>query len=429
MSRTLAMSQFLGHQTRSGSTSQFLRGWRKRHPAAVNFVLHTKAPIVALWQHGLPRIYEQKDEKTGSVTRRVFSGSFNCIEDESVLLKQYRRDRNTGERILPPVVCPVCLLLEHLRGLYDDGQIGFTDVLFRWEGDIPEETQTLSYGGMLNLYGNDHLTDEEKTAMRQAGVKPSEAWRENSWAKCNYVFVGVDADEPEAGVQIAIETTALGDAVKECIHSQLTSLGDHDGNPMLNPYAIRFEHHKSAKEFNKKYKAIAMPRVPVTDQIMELITGDPPDLENVIRPGNVTKLRAELEARCVLKNKNLIPWDDIFGPAERAGFGTPGTNEDEEAEEAAKEAEKATASMTATRKKEAQAAVPAGGGRRRKKDPEPEPEPEPASDVEMIPCDECGAPMPADATTCPKCGAEYELDDEPTEQASPPAKGGKKIPF
>lgn len=427
MSRTLAMSQFLGHQTRSGSTSQFLRGWRKRNPAAVNFVLHTKAPIVALWQHGLPRIYEQKGDNSSSVTRRVFSGNFNCIEDESVLLKQYRRDRNTGERILPPVVCPVCLLLEHLRGLYDDGQIGFTDVLFRWEGDIPEETQTLSFGGMLNLYGNDRLSDEEKTAMRQAGVKASEAWQENCWAKCNYVFVGVDADEPESGVQIAIETTALGDAVKECIHGQLTSLGDHDGNPMLNPYAIRFEHHKNAKEFNKKYKAIAMPRVPITDQIMELISGDPPDLENIIRPGNVIKLRAELEARCVLKDKGLIPWDAIFGPAERAGYGAP--NEDE-AEEAAKEAEKATAAMVASRKKaptakqESTPAAPSGGGRRRKK-VEPEPEPE----VEMIPCDECGAPMPADATTCPKCGAEYELDDEPAEQASPPAKGGKKIPF
>ena len=48
MGRSLAMTQFLGHQTRTGGGSQFLRGWRKRSPAEVNVVLHQHAPIVAL---------------------------------------------------------------------------------------------------------------------------------------------------------------------------------------------------------------------------------------------------------------------------------------------------------------------------------------------------------------------------------------------
>lgn len=470
-SRSLEMGQFLGHTTKSGGGSQFLRGWRKRKPAVVNAVLHTKAPIVALWQHGMPRIFEQKDEKTGDITRRVFGGQFNCLEDESVLVKQYRRDRDTGERVLPPVICPVCRLLEALRSLYADGVIGFADDVFRWEGDVNDEEQTLTLGGMLNLYDSDKITDDEKAAMKDAGIKLSEAWKENTFSKCNYLFTIVDADEPETGIQLAIETTALGDATKECIHAKITSAGEEKGNPLVTPYAIQWQHHPNAKEFSKKYKAIAMERVAITPQIMELIESDPPDIDNIIRGGNVTKLRAELEARCVLKDPSVLDWDDIFGPAERAGFGDreEASDTEEATEEEAKPVEKpvtrtskpapaATAKPTAKpahAKAEVAPATAPSTGRRRKAEPEPEPEPEPeeapSHEDNTIPCDECGAPMAADATRCEACGAEYEMDDTPEEAAAAPepppkpatkpaakpatpataapAKGKSKIPF
>lgn len=438
-SRSLAMDQFLGHSTKSGGTGQFLRGWRKRNPPAVQIVLHKHAPIVALWQHGIPRIFEKKDEKTGEVARITFGGNFNCLEDESVLVKQYRRDRDTGERQLPPVVCPFCRLLEALRILYSVGQIGFADDVFRWEGDDPKDIQVLTLGGMLNLYGNKHLTDEEEDAMTEAGIKPSEAWKENSWSKCNYLFTVVDSDEPEAGVQIAIETTGLGDATKECIHSQIVSEGEERGNPVVTPYVIRWEHHPNAKEFNKKYKAYPVRKIPITPQVAELIDSDPPDIDNLIRGGNVTKLRAELEARCVLKDPSIIPWDDIFGPAEAAGYGDKDEEEpeaDDEQEDAPppvvrKKAEPAPAKAEskAPPAKAEPAPAPAASGRKRKETkPEPEPEPEPPASEETIPCDECGAPMSPSATKCEKCGAEYEVEpDEPEEPAKsePPAKPAK----
>lgn len=432
MGRTLAMKAFLGHETRSGgSGSQFLRGWRKRESGSIDVVLHKKAPIVALWQHGLPRIFEQEDKKNGSRTRRVFSGTFNCLEEESVLVKQYRRDRNTGERVLPPVVCPVCRLLESLRGLYETNVLSFTEPLFRWEGDDPNETQELTLGGMLNLYGKDELSQEQRREMKSAGVKLNEAWKQNAWSKCNYLFVVVDTSSVEDGVQIAIETTALGDCVKECIHGQMTSLGEQDGNPMLKPYAIRWEHHPKAREFNKRYKAIAMPRIKITDEIVELIESEPPQLEGIIKPGNITQLRAELESRCILKDPSVIPWDDIFGPAEKAGFGEDSDDDDDD--EGA-EPEEVAEQMAATR-----ASKSKSGGRRRKKEPEPEPEPEEDSDEEKIPCDDCGFMMGPKETVCQKCGAEYEAtDDEPTqvdEEGEPvEKKGGKskgkgKVPF
>ncbi len=438
-SRSLAMDQFLGHSTKSGGSSQFLRGWRKRNPPAVNVVLHTGAPIVALWQHGIPRIFEKKDEKTGEVTRVTFGGQFNCLEDESVLVKQYRRDRDTGERVLPPVVCPVCRLLEALRVLYAEGQIGFADDVFRWEGDDPQDVQVLTLGGMLNLYGNNRLSDEEKEAMRDAGIKLTEAWKENAWSKCNYLFTVVDSDEPEAGVQIAIETTGLGDATKECIHSQIVSEGEERGNPVVTPYVIRWEHHPNAKEFNKKYKAYPVRKIAITPQVRELIDSDPPDIDNLIRGGNVSKLRAELEARCVLQDPSVIPWDDIFGPAEAAGYG----DREEEAEpDAAEDApppvqKKAPVTKPKTEAPPAKPAAepaPAATGRKRKEAPKPEPEPEPepetepAAEQEMIPCDECGAPMLPTATKREKCGAEYEVEPaEPVEPAKveAPAKPAK----
>jgi len=465
-SRSLEMGQFLGHNTKSGG-SQFLRGWRKRNPPVVDVVLHKKAQIVALWQHGLPRIFEKKDEKTSEITRVTFGGQFNCLEDEAVLVKQYRRDRDTGERVLPPVLCPMCRLLESLRDLYAEGKIGFADDVFRWEGDDPDDVQVLTLGGMLNLYGNKKLSEDEQDAMKEAGIKLMEAWKENAWSKCNYLFTVVDASEPEAGVQIAIETTGLGDVTKECIHSQIVSMGEERGNPIITPYVLRWEHHPNAKEFNKRYKAYPVLKIPITPQVMELIESDPPDIENLIRGGNVTKLRAELEARCVLADPSVIPWDDIFGPAEAAGYGTPTEPEDEESSESEEpppvvrkkaepasvkakgEAPKVKPEPAESEPEEPPVVTTSRNSRKRKEANKPEPEPEPK--VRMIPCEECGAPMPENALKCEKCGAEYEMEEDsdnanasaptpptpPKEQpkavtkpvASAPAAGKKKLPF
>jgi hypothetical protein len=291
MSKTLALDDFLGHETKSGGGSQFLRGWRKRSPARVDVFLHRKSNIIALWQHNVPRIYEKKLEDK-SIQRRVFGGSWNCLESEDVLKKQYRRERDTGERTVPPVICPVCRMMEAFRGAYRENQIGFAEPLFRWEGDDPKETQVVTFGGMCNLYGSDKLEDEEKAAMVKAKVLKSEAWKENLYSKCNYLFVVVDVDNPNDGVQVAVETTSLGDHVKECIRDQMTSLGEDEGNPILKPYALRWEHNPSAVEFGKKYKCVAMPRIAMTNQIDQLINSDPPELENIIKPGNITTLRA-----------------------------------------------------------------------------------------------------------------------------------------
>ena len=426
MSKNLGLDDFLGHQTKSSGGTQFLRGWKSRPGAAVNVFLHRKTGFTALWQHNIPRVYVKKDKNTGAEERKVFGGSWNCLESEEILKQQYRRDRDTGERLNPPVICPVCRLQELVRTLYHQGELGFTEELFKWEGDDPSQVQVLTLGGMLNLYDDKRMSNEEKEEVAQARIKQSEAWKENVYSKCNYVFTVVDADEVDQGVQIAVETTSLGDHVKECIRDRMTSLGEDEGNPLKNPCAIRWEHHKNAKEFGKKYKAIPMPKIPMTPKIEELINGDVPDIANITKPGNITTLRADLEARYI--GSAEIDWDYVFGPAERAGFGEQQEEEAEDepaSEPAPKAASKSKPKAEAKGKKKA--------SRRKKKEPEPEPEVEEASeeetDVETAPCEECGYDLAVTAEVCPQCGAEYEVggeSEEETPEPPPPAKAKTK---
>lgn len=437
MSKSLALDDFLGHETKTSGGGQFLRGWRKRDPAKVDVFLHRKSNIIALWQHNVPRVYEKKLED-GTTQRRVYGNSWNCLESEDVLKKQYRRERDTGERTVPPVICPVCRMMEVFRAKYRAKQISFTEPLFRWVGDDAKETQVVTFGGMVNAYGSDKLEDHEKAAMTRAKVLVKESWKENLYAKCNYLFVVVDVDNPDDGVQIAVETTSLGDHVKECIRDQMTALGEDAGNPIAKPYALRWEHNKNAAEFGKKYKCIAMPRLALTSKVEQLINSDPPDIDNIIKPGNITTLRASLEANYIGSAK--VDWDEIFGPAERAGYGEAGASSNETdsafagdddgpsepaaAPPPAKAATPAPAAKTAP-SEPSEPAKPAGRSRKKADPPAPEPPPP----VEMgDPCDECGAPMAKGQAVCEKCGAEYELDEAPVAAApaTPPAAGAKK---
>jgi hypothetical protein len=420
MANQLALDAFLGHSTRSNDGSQFLRGWRKRTPPIVNVFLHPSAPITALWQHGLPRVYENEDQQTRKVTRSVGGGTFNCLESEDILKKQYRRD-DDGNRVAPPQLCPICKLVETVRALIDSGDLSFTAPLFKWEGDDASKAQVLTAGGIINAYGRKDLSEDEIAQMRAAGIRASEGWKESVLAKCNYLFVVIDADDADTGTQIAIETTSLGDHVKEVIKGQMVALGEQDGNPLLSPYALRWEHHPNEQEFNKKYKAIAMPRIQVTAAIRSLFDEDPPDTEFIVGPGNIATLRAELEARALVE----LPFDDIFGAAEEATGQTPpppkqtkktkgkkkttkkpkpppepepeADEEEADEEEAApaKPAKKKTAKKKTAKKKTAK-----------------KPEPPPPPPKEQVECEECGGLMDEDATVCPHCGAEYELEDE-----------------
>lgn len=407
MAKSMGLEAFLGHSSKRTMGSSRLGNWKKRDSKAVNTVLHTRAPLTALWQHQIPRI--EVVERDGANKREVWGGTWNCLEDEEVLSKQYFRD-DDDEREAPPTVCPLCILIEVVRSMVREGTLKLTDPILRWKGD--EDERTIHAGGIYNAFNNKNLGSREKKAMKVAGIRASEAWRQNVYAKCNYLFVVVDVDHPDDGVQWTIETTLLGDKVKEQIRDRMTAMGVDEGNPLKNPVVIRWIHQPDEKEFGKKYKALVMPKIALSAEVRRLVhESEPPDVANITRFGNISSLRARLEEAAVIE----LPWDDIFGPAERLASESGEIEDDED------DAPPAAESVPEVADDSEPESVP-------EPDSVPPPDPsvpeaeasEPADDVEMFDCDKCGGEMREDEFTCPHCGAEYDPETGELKPTPPP---------
>jgi hypothetical protein len=364
--------------------------------------LHTKSGIVALWRHGWPRVVEI--ERDGVKNTEVWSGNFNCWEPEDVLRRQHKRNED-GSRIIPPKVCPMCILIEHIRDEVRAGRIGWLDPVFAFKGEDEKTSITLTAAGMYNGFGGE-LSRQDVADMRRAGIQRTEAWKQNTMPKCSYVFSVLDNGAPEAGVMPAIETTALGDAVKRVIRDMIESLGETEGHPLRTPYAIRWMYQPEEAEFNKKYRALAMPRLAYTDEIRALIEESPaPDISNLIGRGDIATLRASMEEHALIK----LPFDRIFAAAEAEGGGQRSAA----APKAPPSAPRAPEVHTEPAKAE-----PARARRGSAAKAEPKKPDYPPGTV-IIPCDRCGAEMADYDDTCWKCGAKYELDDA---DVAPPTK-------
>jgi hypothetical protein len=417
----MSLDEFLGHETNAGGRSGFLRGWRKRKPPAVNTWLHTRAPIIAIWQHGWPRIHTFEDRDTKQTRREVWGGTWNCLESEQVLRKQNKRD-DDGARSVPPQACPLCLLIEHLREQVLSGEMKITQPVFEFKIDGDDEhARILTAGGITGLYDNDHLTDVQRADIRKAGVRLTDAWQEAARAKCNYLFRVVDDDHPEGGVQIATETTLLGDKVKQVIRDQMTAMGDVDGNPLKKPYAIRWEHRPAEQEFSKKYHALVMPKLAVREEIRRLIYDeDPPDVSALVAPGNVKALRAAMEQYAVTE----LPFDDIFAAGEeRVGV----QHEPKPVPVASKASPPHVVSPPSTRAEVAasdNAVIKSAVAKSRRTVVEEPLAPAPVEDDGHEPCVKCGAMMGPEETVCAACGARYVIDEpapKPAAKAKPKA--------
>lgn len=398
---TMSLDEFLGHKSSERGGGKILN-WRKRKPPAITTWLHTKANLVALWRHGWPRMVEI--ERDGVKQVEVWGGNFNCWEHEDVLRKQYKR--SDGARVAPPQVCPICLLAEHLRTEVEAGRMAWTQPVFAFEGDVPDQTTTLTAAGIYNGFSGD-LTRDEVADLRRAGIRRDEAWKQNAMAKCSYVFSIADNDAPDAGVQICIETTALGDAVKRVIRDQMDALGETEGHPLRTPYAIKWEYHPDEVEFSRKYRALAMPRAVLTPEIRALIVdAPPPDIQPIIGKGNVAALRTTMETHALIE----LPFDKLFAAAEAQG------------QAPVEQAPRPAPAQRQARPQEAapeQAPTPAPRRRAAPRKAEPVMPEYPAGTV-LIPCDSCGAKMADTDDACWKCGAKYELDGAPKPAPAPP---------
>jgi hypothetical protein len=364
-----SMDEFLNHKStdRGGS---FLGNWKKDGKIVV--WMHRKQMPVAVWQHKLPKIVVREEGDDDESVTHVWTGEYVCHEDEAVLKKQYKRDRESGEREVPPRRCPVCKLVEHVRALVDEGKIDETAELFRFEADDDDETRVVHAAGMYGGFPKNlkEATDEQKEAFKKAHIRLSDVWAENGMAKLSYVFAVVSDEDVGEGVQIAKETGLLGDKVKDVIADAMESLGREAGNPQLNPFAIQWVYLENEKEFGKKYKARRMENIKLTPEIDKAISGPKPDLSGVTAAFEIDTLKALLQ-RAYVGPKQAIPWDELFvKPVKGAADEEP--DEDEVSD----------------------------------KDATPDDD----EDDGMVKCDVCEKPMPDDVEECPTCHSRYDLD-------------------
>lgn len=354
----MSMEEFLGHSTRD-SGGNYLENWKKkRTPPQIDTFIHTKSHIVAVWQHPWPKLVQRKDDNTGVTTVEVWGSTFNSWETEAMLRKQYHRDPKVltpqgvaGPRVLEPVLCPMSLMLEAIHTAIREKRLNWCEEVFRFTGTDPTKSKVLHAGGLFNAYGHKDVTDKMKAEVAAAGISPKFAWMENQQAKCNYIFTIVDAENPGVGPQVTTETTLLGDKVKALIKDKMTANvcatdpTGTQGNPIVNPYCIRWVHQPNATTFSDYYKAIIMEKIKVTDAIQAAFDEDAPDVSYLARRGNIKKLRDSMESAYVGPD-NILDFDRIFAPSEKV-YATQ--NPESTAEEAEKVMEQAAAVKTRRR--------------------------------------------------------------------------------
>jgi hypothetical protein len=227
----------------------------------------------------------------------------------------------------------------------------------------------------------------------------NKVWSENAMAKLSYVFCVANADAPEDGLQIATETSLLGDKVKDVIADTIASLGPDKGNPMKNPFCIEWEYLKDEVKFDAKYKARRLETIQPSEKILAIIRGEKPDLTGILAPFEPSTLRSILERHCVLP-KGTIPWDELFGKAGKQA---------EEPREQAVKARALTGQSASSKSAESQ---------------------EGGDDDDEIACERCDKSMGIegvdDLSICKHCGQRYDEagnmvgEPEPPKAAEPP---------
>lgn len=314
--RTMAkmtLDQFLKMDRNKGGRRGYLDNWKKRRSQQADIWLHTQSPLVSLWRHNLPRLFSRDDKVTGETTIEVWSNQWTCWEEDDLLVDQYRRDMNTGERLREPVVCPICKLTEHIRGLVEEGELDWTEELFHFEGTDPSKALTLHAGGIYNAFAANNLTPDQIGELKRSGIYVSKAWRENMMSKMSYLFVVADNDDLDKGPLITIEPRALGEKVRDVISDEMMSAED-EGNPITNPYAFRWMYDEK-KSFSDKYRALKMARLEYTEAVERVIVDTPaPDLSGIVGRKDPRILRHQLED-AFIGDRVDIDWDKIFGPA------------------------------------------------------------------------------------------------------------------
>lgn len=281
-----------------GKYGNQMRSWRKRGSATV--WLHTTSMFHKINQHSWPRYFE--DRKSG--VRKVWGGEWNCWEDNK--MNFYEAD--DGSLKHPPTKCPFCKVLDQVRIAVNTGKLDWLDPVFCFDGD--NESKILRAQLMYKTPRDPSPVEIKELQAHDLTLR--DMFKYSTLPRTKYAFVVVDNDNPDDGVQIALETSTLGDKMRRLIADKIADVGSDAGNPLKSPYAFQWM-YKPKEEIMNKYHARAMSQVQMTEQIEALIRSEPPSFDKVVMPGDAMKLRSIMEETIVEGAKPYIDFDVAFG--------------------------------------------------------------------------------------------------------------------
>ena len=412
-------------QNSGGGKNSYVKDWKER--GFIQFWLHPTAQILSVYRHPFVRIYAKEDRTTQVKTREVQFDPLVCFEEENVLDSMYRRDRATGRREVPPVVCPICLMQEHLTQLVHSGKLDWRRPLFKFEGTDARKTRLYHVGGFTGLFADKQLppeklaelsgaesTDPAKRALQVSGNDPwfpaskwfgpvyqageNAAFKQNAAPKQEFALTVVDHDNVAAGASIMFAGKSMGNKVIAVIAKAIKEArgpSDPDGqrgDPQRHPYVIRVEYNEQMGKRNPNdyYDALKMGGIPMTAAVHVLLSAPPPDLAKLAARPNLMRLRASLEEHMLVK----LPLDAYFERALKIEAAEKASAPPESPEPAIPEVGRNPGSIPL---------------------PMPAPPQPPVPEEDMFACDTptCGAPMRAQDTVCGKCGRRYDVEAAP----------------
>ncbi len=421
--KEMQTEEFLHYESRS--SRNYLRPeWKKA--GWIEVWLHRKRPFAIGWQHQLPRI-DVRDNEAGEPKRVIFSGSYRCLEDDVVLKEQWRRDRDTGERETPPVICPICRMIEHIHTAVVRGEMHWLEPIFDFDVGDPKTRRFLRASGLFGYPKAKNLTDDQKAELEDAGVSERTAWQENMNASLKYVFCLVDDAAPQKGVQIMKEGQGLGDKVKMAITKEMKRNPRNPalGDPVKTPYAFRFEYNENALP-EKKYDAFRVD-YEITPALQQLISGEPPNIDSMAGDYTPETLRASLERVCLVE----LPWDEWFTDEVSKLLANEEPPAETQAMVRAPQAAAPAPRQLAGRQVASRSALEPERQRTPARVVAPARQSSPAQDVALFGCDGCGKPIKATDAKCPHCGMEYDVEQQPKPEPAPLRKRseiGRPVP-
>ena len=388
-------------QKGSGRYHGKLRNWRAKENlvasssgekrATLYCVLAAKADMIELPLHNFPKVVTLKGEGGEDGKTTVFSEEICCFERNEIIESQYNYN-DDGSRKFPPVLCPVCRLNEWVRSRIEAGKLDWLKKAMRFESQSRD--LLLHTGGMIGMYTGFDISDEDKKTIRDAGVKLSEAFKEDVQAKIKFLYCLVDLSEIDKGLQATIEGKSIGGDMSAIIDERVGDLGE-TGDPSVNPFPWKWIYRPDSKDIRDRYSVAtaAWDELPksfgdVKARAIELAMSDkiPPVFEQLRRYPNVKKLRLAIEGSLLLDG---VPLDEIFGPVEERCDENGWFKDDEDEKRGDQE-------TSFDHGANVKGSDPPKGG-------------------DTFECGACSKDVPEDASECPHCHASFEDDEDEDE--------------